>query len=311
VKNNLTEEELEIIKENYGKISVKEIKNLYLSHLKLSTIYYEAGKLNLSNKRIIYNFKWSPEMAYFVGWTAADGNLYHKDNSYMIRININEDDGYILHKMQKAIKAGKVRIINRKSYGKKYKQAFWGIYDKSLYEKLIKIGLTPNKSLTLQWPNIPQEYYRDFIRGFFDGDGSISFNKAPDYKGAWRAVFYCASKDFIYKLKEVLKDEVGINSQNLNKYTSCYAYKFGRLDTIKLGKWMYYDDCLKLDRKYEKFQKAFKEQEKCEARQTQRSKDLDILKQYYGKISAKELRQKYLPHLSLANIYKLGRQIPT
>jgi hypothetical protein len=72
---------------------------------------------------------------------------------------------------------------------------------------------------------------------------------------------------------------------------------------------MYYDGCLKLERKYERFQKAFEAEEKQIAKKLQRTNDLEILKKYYRKISAKEIQKNHIPHLSLANIYKLGRQI--
>ncbi len=308
MKNNLTKQELEIIKDNYGKISVSDIQKEYLPYLKSSTIYYEASKLKLSSKRIIYNFKWSQDIAYFVGLMAADGNLYHK-TSYMIRIELKDNDAYILNKIRDILDIGTVKITERKSYGKIQKSALFRVNNKSLYNKLLEIGLTPNKSLTLKWPKVPKKYYRDFVRGFFDGDGSISFNKASDYKGAWRAVFYSASKDFIYELKNILEKEANIESQNLNKYTACYSYKFGRKDTIKLGKWMYYDSCLRLERKFSKFEKAFKIEEEQKRKDIQRLKDLELLKKYYTKISAKEIHQKYLSHLSIANIYKLGRQV--
>jgi intein/homing endonuclease len=161
-------------------------------------------------------------MAYFIGLMASDGNLYHK-TSYMIRINLKSSDVDILNKIRDNLNIGTVKIIERKNYDKIQKSALFRINNKSLYNKLLEIGLTPNKSLTLQWPKIPKEYYRDFVRGFFDGDGSISFNKASDYKGAWRAVFYSASKDFIYKLKDILNQEANIISENLNKHTACYA----------------------------------------------------------------------------------------
>jgi intein/homing endonuclease len=35
------------------------------------------------------------------------------------------------------------------------------------------MGMVPNKSLVLKFPDIPKEMYRHFIRGYFDGDGSL------------------------------------------------------------------------------------------------------------------------------------------
>ncbi|MEL3972227.1 LAGLIDADG family homing endonuclease [Rossellomorea oryzaecorticis] len=34
-------------------------------------------------------------------------------------------------------------------------------------------GIQPNKSLSIQLPTIPDSYLNHFIRGYFDGDGSI------------------------------------------------------------------------------------------------------------------------------------------
>ncbi len=35
------------------------------------------------------------------------------------------------------------------------------------------MGLTERKSLTMRFPDVPEEFLRDFIRGCWDGDGSI------------------------------------------------------------------------------------------------------------------------------------------
>jgi hypothetical protein len=43
-----------------------------------------------------------------------------------------------------------------------------------IVEWFIDHQCTPKKSLTLQFPNVPDEYLPDFIRGCIDGDGSIS-----------------------------------------------------------------------------------------------------------------------------------------
>lgn len=249
----MTECELEIIKQYHGKISVKKIHELYLAHESTRNIYYHVSRLGLSKKRIHYKFSWSSDMAYFIGLVASDGNLYHGKTSYTIRISLQEKDKDILYSLQKIIGLGTIQLRKMPVGSDQY---ILSIHNKSLYNKLLELGLTPNKSKTLPWLDVPQEYSCDFVRGFFDGDGSISFNKASDYKGAWRAVFYSASKEFIYRLKEVLELNVGLTCQNLGKHTACYAYKLGRHDTVKLGQWMYYDGCLKLERKYDRFKQA-------------------------------------------------------
>lgn len=41
---------------------------------------------------------------------------------------------------------------------------------------LISHGCVPNKSLILKPPKIDNELINHFIRGYFDGDGCVSFN---------------------------------------------------------------------------------------------------------------------------------------
>ncbi len=42
-----------------------------------------------------------------------------------------------------------------------------------MIEDLRRLGLTERKSLTMRFPDVPEEFLRDFIRGCWDGDGSI------------------------------------------------------------------------------------------------------------------------------------------
>jgi hypothetical protein len=42
---------------------------------------------------------------------------------------------------------------------------------------LLKLGIRPKKASTLNSINIPEEYFPDFVRGFFDGDGSVYIYK--------------------------------------------------------------------------------------------------------------------------------------
>jgi hypothetical protein len=68
------------------------------------------------------------------------------------------------------------------------------------------LGGTENKSLTLEFPEVPKEYLPDFIRGYFDGDGSIMRLKNNRVNSA----FTCGSKKFLIKLHQALKENAGV-----------------------------------------------------------------------------------------------------
>ena len=48
---------------------------------------------------------------------------------------------------------------------------------KKLYGELQKIGLEPNKSKSIGALRIPDRYFFDFLRGYFDGDGCVYFKE--------------------------------------------------------------------------------------------------------------------------------------
>ena len=46
--------------------------------------------------------------------------------------------------------------------------------DRLFHNWLMGIGLTPRKTHTIGALAVPNEYFRDFLRGHLDGDGSIT-----------------------------------------------------------------------------------------------------------------------------------------
>jgi len=52
-------------------------------------------------------------------------------------------------------------------------------------------------------PHLPHHLERHFIRGVFDGDGTISVNK----KGLWASHITCASKPFLEDFHQILETE--------------------------------------------------------------------------------------------------------
>jgi len=110
---------------------------------------------------------WSADVAYVVGLIATDGNLGRKRPV----ITIVSKDTDLLETVRRCL--GLITPIKSHSgvYGDHCRHLAW--HDRSLYEWLCGIGLTPAKSLTLGPLSVPDEYFADFFRGCIDGDGTI------------------------------------------------------------------------------------------------------------------------------------------
>ncbi len=74
------------------------------------------------------------------------------------------------------------------------------VHHPQMYSDLISLGLSPSKNNTMDFPNIPQEFVRHFVRGCWDGDGSIYFEEPTKIRGG----YYCGSFKFIEQLVQEL-----------------------------------------------------------------------------------------------------------
>lgn len=110
-------------------------------------------------------------MMYFLGLVASDGTI---DNDRpRIRITLHKKDKDILDKLKERMFINHNEIehyINREDY------LDFHVQNKELYEFVLNYGLTPSKTKTLniKYDIMSSDGIRHFIRGYFDGDGSIS-----------------------------------------------------------------------------------------------------------------------------------------
>lgn len=137
------------------------------------------------------------------------------------------------------------------------------IGSKKLYEKLLKLGFTPNKSLTLVFPNIPDNVLRHFLRGYFDGDGSTSlaFYKRKN-RNSLQKVFNirlrCGSKIFIEILQKKIASLAGVNGR-LYFHSRAYELVYNNKGVVKLYRFMYpASDLPSLKRKKEILEKGIR-----------------------------------------------------
>lgn len=95
-----------------------------------------------------------------------------------IQINLSTKDIEHLQKFKNFLGATNTEIKsnNKIENNKIYELSYFAISDEQIYNDLIKAGCTYNKTYSLSFPNediLPKSLQFHFIRGFFDGDGSI------------------------------------------------------------------------------------------------------------------------------------------
>lgn len=183
---------------------------------------------------------------YILGLIAADGCLSYDKHSKRDNINITLKDYNIIYKINKILTPDKKIYQSKGCFSINYK-------NQDAIEFLKNLGITYRKSLTLKLPDIPKEFFWDFIRGYFDGDGCIysSFNKNKEYKfisitSGSRKILESVQKNLLeYKIKaQIYKD---------SRNNSFYLKIFKQNDVKSFGQYMYKNADLFLERKRERF----------------------------------------------------------
>lgn len=130
-------------------------------------------------------------------------------------------------------------------------------------DRLREIGLYPNKSLTIdKIPNIKNELLRHFIRGYFDGDGSILLSHNSSYyksNGQIKKYIYPTYNFIILGTKGFLKEIIKIADFKYAKIRDTKTEQIKSLNICakkefdKIFNYMYLNSTIKLERKYNKW----------------------------------------------------------
>lgn len=198
--------------------------------------------------------KWSPDFAYAIGLLTTDGNL-SKDGRH---IEINSKDEEQLKNFLKCLNS-KVKIsLKHSGSGKEYKRIQIG--DVIFYRFLENIGLMPRKTKIIGIVKIPKNYFFDFLRGHFDGDGSFYSYWDPRWRSSFMfyTVFISASKNHIDWLRKIIFKLVKIKGHITKSVSdSTYQLKYAKSESLKLLPKLYYDKSVVcLSRKRFKIERA-------------------------------------------------------
>lgn len=208
---------------------------------------------------------WSPQMAYVLGLVYSDGTIEDvRKSSRTCYLGITSKDKDLVLDVQKVM-SSQHNLYHRREHKYKFPNQRAGtskenwtlrIGSKKLFDDLVKLGIEPRKSLSLKFPKISNEYVSFFIRGYFDGDGSIS-TYIPKGRKSYRVriTFTCGSKQFLKFLSKRINKMLGISDKNIY-FQHAYKLIYNKHDSLKVLKFLYknLDKAPYLDRKYNKYQ---------------------------------------------------------
>lgn len=267
--NKWTNQEIEYLKSNYNNYSFKELAD-YLDRT-TNAVKIKSRKLGLKRKSKYYYRKnyfrdiVTPNQAYWFGFMYADGNVSKekgKPNTYSVSISLSACDEAHLKNFNKDID-GNVSVT------KKYSESICNgrvakgdvcslrLYCSEMAIDLINHGCCPNKSLIKTAPSgIPPFLMRDFIRGYFDGNGSISSSFNKNINRSYRKVTIASgSIEFVKWLSSYLSN-AGFNNSYYPDGSKCYKIQISAKSIIGFLEYIYKDSERYLNRKFDKYMVA-------------------------------------------------------
>jgi intein-encoded DNA endonuclease-like protein len=216
----------------------------------------KRNNFELTNRRYDVNHNYfevidTEEKAYWLGFLFADGYIRERKsgNSLEMKLSVKDKEHLILFKNSISSNHKIVDGINKVNYKggiSRSKMSCLAIYSFKLVQSIKKQGVHSRKTFTIKKPNINPELMNHFVRGFFDGDGSFTFN----IKGKNATNFACASEDFRnYLISELLNNGIVIKY-----YGGIKLYIQNKIDNNKFYNYIYKNANVYLKRKKDKYE---------------------------------------------------------
>lgn len=121
-------------------------------------------------------------------------------------------------------------------------------YDQRFCSDLISCGVIPKKSLILTFPDasiVPVQFQKDFIRGYFEGDGYLCFNKL----GKTYEFSLLGTLDFCENARSIILSHTGVE-MSVKPQKTVFRLRCTKKNNIYLiCRWLYNDYNFSMTRK--------------------------------------------------------------
>lgn len=192
--------------------------------------------------------------AYFLGFISADGCVYKREKHQgLLSISIQKRDDEMLKQMIVDMDSTH-HLLYRSNY------CALAITSDSIYQDLLNLGVSQRKSWSIRFNDIvkhvPNEFIRDYIRGYFDGNGCIS--KTEGVIQSKVAVSIVTNIWFLEEMGEYLNG-IGLTCSVKEDTSGQYSDRFGALNVIgttnkySFLNYLYKDSEIYLERKYNRY----------------------------------------------------------
>lgn len=267
-----TNEDLDILREKYPTMNTDELAKL-LGRSRQAVVL-KANRIGVKKPHHTQNDSYfddvdSATVAYWLGFLSADGyvNYSPTGGTYEVGIELaSKDEEHLVNFLRDINSSGLIYRREKspfvhKGYNNSYKESSVRIYSKHMVESLNKYGIINSKTYSITFPdNIPKNYVWDYIRGFFDGDGSVFVNDVQSCSGKifpYIGVNFTAySKEFLLGIRDkLLEESISPTINKANKNSDSYQlYIRKQEDVAKFFRLIYPSSSVrKLERKYIKF----------------------------------------------------------
>lgn len=268
-----SEEQIKDIKERYsngesyvGIGKVYNVNNGTIKRLLDSENVQSRGNRKHNYDEHIFDNIDSAEKAYWVGFIAADG--YVNEKRGFMRIKLQECDLEHLKKFIKFINGDEGMIKHEYHNLTGNKQYYAEVNGRYFVNSLVKLNLRQGKSSGKeQLSPIPEEYTKDYIRGLWDGDGHIE-KKEMDL---------ISSVEILEFVQNYLHEKCSTNINKIIQHCNTYRIYICK-NRMNVLKYLYYKNCIALDRKYDLANDLIKEDIEIKKIKNKHKKELEQIK---------------------------------
>ena len=223
----------------------REIVKILKEH-GIDTSYYQRRMVNRNIKIDFFEVIDTEEKAYILGLLMADGCVRKKSGSYYLSLGLIDLD--IIKKIQTILNSNsKISTTEPNEKNNRINNLYtFHIFSNTFCRHLLKYGIIPNKTYNTNHLTdlVPDNLMRHYLRGLFDGDGSIGC-----YNTRYYITLTSYHPSFLSDVSQRVHDLTGIKKRNVSTTSTTPRIVYTDSNALKLIKFLYQDNSISIQRK--------------------------------------------------------------